>query len=69
MMVGLLGSPTNPDWYYNILANPDVTIEVGTEKFQAHANVITEEPERTRLMTRWYKCYHPLMTIDAKPSA
>jgi deazaflavin-dependent oxidoreductase (nitroreductase family) len=42
------GSPTNPDWYYNILANPLVTVEVGTEKFQVHA-AVSEEPERTRL--------------------
>jgi deazaflavin-dependent oxidoreductase (nitroreductase family) len=25
------GAPTNPDWYYNLKAHPDVTIEVGTE--------------------------------------
>ena len=42
------GAPTNPDWYYNILANPLVTVEVGTEQFQAHA-AVTDEPERTRL--------------------
>jgi deazaflavin-dependent oxidoreductase (nitroreductase family) len=42
------GAPTNPDWYYNVTANPLVTVEVGTEKFQAHASV-AEEPERTRL--------------------
>jgi deazaflavin-dependent oxidoreductase (nitroreductase family) len=42
------GAPSNPDWYYNILANPLVTVEVGTEKFQAQAE-ITQEPERTRL--------------------
>jgi deazaflavin-dependent oxidoreductase (nitroreductase family) len=42
------GAPTNPDWYYNILANPQVTVEVGTEQFQAQAQV-AEEPERTRL--------------------
>lgn len=42
------GAPTHPDWYYNILANPQVTVEVGTEKFQAQAQV-AEEPERTRL--------------------
>ena len=42
------GAPTNPDWYYNILANPMVTVEVGTEKFQAEA-AIPSEPERTRL--------------------
>jgi deazaflavin-dependent oxidoreductase (nitroreductase family) len=42
------GSPTNPDWYYNVIANPLVTAEVGTEKFRAQATV-SEEPERTRL--------------------
>jgi deazaflavin-dependent oxidoreductase (nitroreductase family) len=42
------GAPTHPDWYYNVVANPLVTVEVGTEKFQAHASV-AEEPERTRL--------------------
>lgn len=42
------GAPTNPDWYYNIVANPEVSVEVGTEQFQARASV-AEEPERTRL--------------------
>ena len=42
------GAPTNPDWYYNLLAHPLVTVEVGTEQFQARAAVATE-PERTRL--------------------
>ena len=42
------GAPTNPDWYHNILANPLVSVETGTESFQAQAS-IAEEPERTRL--------------------
>ena len=42
------GAPTHPDWYYNVVANPLVTVEVGTETFQARASV-AEEPERTRL--------------------
>ncbi len=42
------GAPTNPDWYYNLLAHPLVTVEVGTEKFQARAETVPE-PERTRL--------------------
>lgn len=42
------GEPTNPDWYYNILAHPLVMVEAGTEKFQARAEVAAE-PERTRL--------------------
>lgn len=44
------GAPTNPDWYYNVKANPDVTVELGREKFQAHATV-AEGPERDRLFT------------------
>jgi deazaflavin-dependent oxidoreductase (nitroreductase family) len=35
------GSPTNPDWYHNIVANPEVTVEVGTEVFLARATVAT----------------------------
>ena len=42
------GAPTNPAWYYNILAHPLVTVEVGTEEFQARA-AVASEPERTRL--------------------
>ena len=42
------GSPSNPDWYYNLVANPVVGVEYGTEKFQARATV-TSEPERTEL--------------------
>ena len=42
------GAPTHPDWYYNVVANPLVTVEVGTEKIQVRASV-AEEPERTRL--------------------
>ena len=42
------GAPTNPDWYYNVLTNPAVTVEIGTEHFPVHATV-PDEPERTRL--------------------
>jgi deazaflavin-dependent oxidoreductase (nitroreductase family) len=42
------GAPTHPDWYHNVLANPIVEVEYGTETFKARASV-AEEPERTRL--------------------
>ncbi len=42
------GAPSNPDWYYNVVANPHVTIEVGTEELQAQASV-ADEPERSEL--------------------
>jgi deazaflavin-dependent oxidoreductase (nitroreductase family) len=48
------GAPTNPDWYHNIVAHPDVTVEVGTEKFQATAEV-ANEPERRRLYDEMVK--------------
>ncbi len=45
------GAPTNPDWYYNLLAHPLATVEVGTDKFQVRASA-TQEPERTRLYNK-----------------
>ncbi|HET9199725.1 MAG TPA: nitroreductase family deazaflavin-dependent oxidoreductase [Dehalococcoidia bacterium] len=42
------GAPTNPAWYHNLRANPDATIEVGTETIPVRAS-ITEGPERDRL--------------------
>jgi deazaflavin-dependent oxidoreductase (nitroreductase family) len=37
------GAPKNPLWYNNLVANPDVTVEVGTEKFAAHARQLSGE--------------------------
>lgn len=42
------GAPTHPDWYYNLLANPQVTVEVGNETFKAKATPLTGE-ERDRI--------------------
>jgi deazaflavin-dependent oxidoreductase (nitroreductase family) len=42
------GAPTHPDWYHNIVANPDVMVEVGTERFEARARAV-EGAERDRL--------------------
>ncbi|WP_103355424.1 nitroreductase family deazaflavin-dependent oxidoreductase [Amycolatopsis sp. CA-128772] len=43
------GAPKNPAWYHNLVANPKVTVEVGTEKFQGTATVIADRAERDRL--------------------
>jgi deazaflavin-dependent oxidoreductase (nitroreductase family) len=42
------GAPTSPAWYHNLVANPTVNVEVGTESFPARATVVTG-PERDRL--------------------
>ncbi len=46
------GAPTNPDWYYNLLAHPDVTIEVGTSTLPVHAVVVEDDAERDALYAR-----------------
>ena len=45
------GSPTNPDWYHNLVAHPEVEIEIGTEHFAATATPVTGT-ERDRIFTR-----------------
>jgi len=42
------GSPTHPDWYHNLVKNPDVTLEVRGEVFAARATT-AEGEERERL--------------------
>jgi deazaflavin-dependent oxidoreductase (nitroreductase family) len=47
------GMPSNPDWYYNLLANPVVTVETGSgERFQAQATPVTDMAERDRLYAK-----------------
>jgi deazaflavin-dependent oxidoreductase (nitroreductase family) len=42
------GAPTNPDWYYNLKAHPDVSVEMGSETFAATATEASPD-ERPRL--------------------
>jgi deazaflavin-dependent oxidoreductase (nitroreductase family) len=42
------GSDRNPPWYYNVAANPEITVEIGTETFTATA-AIHEGAEREKL--------------------
>ncbi len=42
------GAPTNPDWYYNLVAHPDASIEIATETYPVKARV-AEGEERARI--------------------
>jgi deazaflavin-dependent oxidoreductase (nitroreductase family) len=42
------GAPDDPQWFRNLLANPDVTVEIGSEQFAGRARV-AEGKERDRL--------------------
>jgi deazaflavin-dependent oxidoreductase (nitroreductase family) len=50
------GAPTNPDWYHNLVAHPDVTVEVGTDTYDATATVLHGE-ERDRLYDKQAELY------------
>ncbi|RJO79370.1 nitroreductase family deazaflavin-dependent oxidoreductase [Nocardia panacis] len=43
------GAPTHPNWYHNVLANPKVTLEIGTETHTATATALPDGPEHDRL--------------------
>jgi len=46
------GHPYHPHWLLNLEANPDATIEVGTESVQVAATVLRDGPERDELYAR-----------------
>lgn len=48
LIASFAGNPKNPAWFNNLVANPVVTIELGAERFQARATVVTGA-ERQRL--------------------
>ena len=48
LVASFAGAPRNPAWYHNLKAHPEVTLEVGEEKFEARARE-AEGAERDRL--------------------
>jgi len=42
------GAPNHPDWYHNLVATPEVSVEVGDETFTAVATPVERE-ERDRV--------------------
>jgi deazaflavin-dependent oxidoreductase (nitroreductase family) len=50
------GADTNPDWYTNLRANSDVTVEVGEEKYAATAVPLPRE-QRDRVFAEQAKRY------------
>ena len=51
-----VGAPAHPAWYHNLVAHPEVTVEVRNETFDATA-VVTQGAERERLWTRIVERY------------
>ena len=61
------GAAIHPDWYRNLVAHPEVTVEVGNETFKAIATV-TEGLERQRLWSRVVELYPFFADHQAKTS-
>jgi len=59
------GAPEHPGWYRNILSNPTVTIQVGTETMHARARTATGE-ERARLWTQAVAFFPPYAEYQVK---
>jgi deazaflavin-dependent oxidoreductase (nitroreductase family) len=51
VIASFAGAPKSPAWYNNLVANPDATVEVGSERFRVRAAVTSGE-ERQRLFDR-----------------
>jgi deazaflavin-dependent oxidoreductase (nitroreductase family) len=59
------GAPTNPDWYHNLVANPEVSAEIGTETHSFHARTATGA-ERDRIWTKQKRDYHGFARYEAQ---
>jgi deazaflavin-dependent oxidoreductase (nitroreductase family) len=61
------GAHAHPDWYHNLLANPEVTIVLGRERFQARAST-AEGADREHLLARQAEIVPWLPAQQAKTS-
>jgi deazaflavin-dependent oxidoreductase (nitroreductase family) len=61
------GAPANPDWYHNLLAHPDVTVEIGGQTYGAVGKPVTGA-ERDRIYTSWAQQYPQFREYQEKTS-
>ena len=61
------GAPSHPDWYHNLVAHPQVAVEVGKETYAATAKVL-EGAEREQLWNRVVELYPFFAQHQAKIS-
>lgn len=59
------GFPKHPAWYHNLIANPDTTVQIGSEHRRVHARVAKPE-ERERLWALAVKAYRGYEDYQAR---
>lgn len=61
------GAPTNPDWFRNLVANPRVTAEIGTETVELTARV-ADDATRAPIWEAWKQANPGFAEYEAKTS-
>lgn len=59
------GSPKHPEWYFNLLAHPEVTVEVDSEKFDTTARILSGK-EREQAFRRAVEVFPPYAGYQEK---
>lgn len=59
------GAPTSPDWYHNLVANPAVRVEAGSEEYGATAMPVTGD-ERDRVYAEQARRYRGFAEYQEK---
>ncbi len=62
------GSPRHPQWYRNLVEQPEVQVQVGAERFKARARTAnaTEKPALWRRMTSIWPGYDEYQTKTSR---
>lgn len=59
------GAPEHPDWFHNVVAHPDVTVEIGADTVPMRARV-AEGDERERIWSRQKQLMPGFADYEAK---
>lgn len=59
LVASLGGAPKNPVWYYNLLADPEVTVRDKAEVQTMRARLVDDADEKARLWTAAVAAYPP----------
>lgn len=66
VFASMAGAPTSPAWYHNMVANPRITVEVGTEQYEAIATPVSDRAERDRIYAAQAAQYPNFAEYEAK---
>lgn len=65
VFASMAGAPNNPAWFHNLVANPDVSAEIGTEELAFRARV-AEPAEREPIWERQKRDYPGFADYESK---